>query len=185
MSSWTAAAPAGSGSDGGGSSVPQRSMRRIMWPPVRDGCLAAVPVRATELTGGWERLSARLAAAADGHVARVCGGGDRAPRVVVAQDAADLDVPGVGGGVDAVLAACGDRDVDVPGVAVGVHDDRLGGELEVDVAGVGGRLDRRGVEVAPRDVAAVGGQLEVAGEPLGQDVAAVPAHDDVGVERDG
>src|SRR4051794_14205980 len=30
MSSWTAFAPSGSGSDGGGSSVPSRSMRRIM-----------------------------------------------------------------------------------------------------------------------------------------------------------
>src|SRR5215210_757141 len=33
MSSWTAFAPSGSGSEGGGSSVPSRSMRRIMWGP--------------------------------------------------------------------------------------------------------------------------------------------------------
>src|SRR5215211_6323693 len=33
MSSWTAAAPLGSGSVGGGSSTPRRSMRWIMWGP--------------------------------------------------------------------------------------------------------------------------------------------------------
>src|SRR5215210_9281920 len=31
ISSWTTLAPSGSGADGGGSSVCQRSMRRIMW----------------------------------------------------------------------------------------------------------------------------------------------------------
>src|SRR3954454_12710705 len=50
MSSCTAAAPAGSGSDGGGSSVPRRSRRRIMWDlrgmengPAATGCPDARP----------------------------------------------------------------------------------------------------------------------------------------------
>src|SRR3954447_7692793 len=47
MSSWTAAAPAGSGSDGGGISTPSRSMRLIMWVLLESGPRTQWPRRST------------------------------------------------------------------------------------------------------------------------------------------
>src|SRR3954469_9313738 len=51
ISYWTVEAPFGSGSEGGGSSVPQRSRRRIIWN-LLGGTGLGTPNRATQRLGG-------------------------------------------------------------------------------------------------------------------------------------
>src|SRR5690606_33119942 len=135
--------------------------------------------------GGGGRLRRGVG---DGDAALVRRGPDRAVAGRVLADAvADRALVGVElGGVGDVGVVRQD-DVDAALVGVDVDGAGRGGELELDPALVGGRLDGPGPQVAPLDAALVAVEHEVTGHPgdldrrlvgLGHDAALDVGHGD-------